>query len=50
LRLSRSFSQTRTSRSGAGYGSGRISTPLITLNTAVVAPMPSASVTMTRAV
>jgi hypothetical protein len=34
----------RTSRSLSGYGSGRSSTALTTLKTAVVAPMPSASV------
>ena len=33
-----------SSRSGSGYGSGRNSTPLTTLKTAVFAPMPSASV------
>ena len=38
--------QTPTSASGSGYGSGLSSTPLTTLNTAVVAPMPSASVRM----
>ena len=35
----------RTSRSLSGYGSGRSSTASTTLKTAVVAPMPSASVT-----
>ena len=36
--------QTPSSLSGSGYGSGRISTLLTTQKTAVVAPMPSASV------
>jgi hypothetical protein len=35
---------TVTSSSGDSYGRGRISTPSITLNTAVFAPMPRASV------
>ena len=39
-------SLTRTSASGSGNGSGRSSTPLITLNIALVAPMPSARVRM----
>ena len=39
-----SRSTIRTSRSLSGYGSGRSSTALTTLKTAVVAPMPSASV------
>jgi hypothetical protein len=33
-------------RSASGYGSGRSSTPLITLKIAVLAPMPSPSVRM----
>ena len=38
-----------TRRSGLGYDSGRTSTALTTLNTAVVRPMPSASVSITTA-
>ena len=37
-------SKTETRRSACGYGSARSSTPFTTLNIAVVAPMPSASV------
>jgi hypothetical protein len=37
-------SDRRTRRSAAGYGRGRSSTPYTTENTAVVAPIPSASV------
>lgn len=37
-------SQRRTSRSGAANGSGRSSTPLTALKMALVAPMPTASV------
>ena len=41
---------TLMSDSGSGYGSGLISTPLTTLNTAVFAPMASASVSSTAVV
>src|SRR5436305_4406644 len=39
-----------TSRSAAGKGNGRSTTPLITLKMAVFAPMPSASVSTATAV
>ncbi len=39
----------RTSRPASSYGSGRTRTSYATLNTAVVAPIPSASVTTTTA-
>src|SRR5450432_297124 len=42
--------QTPTSAPASGYGSGLISTPLTTLKMAVVAPIPSASVTSAMAV
>ena len=44
--LSRSVSQTATSRSGCGYGTGFSSTASITLKIAVTAPRPIASVRM----
>src|SRR5262245_22779277 len=37
--------QTPNNACGCGYGSGLISTPFTTLNMAVLAPMPNASVT-----
>src|SRR4029079_19675422 len=37
-------SQTISSRDGSAYGNGRNNTPFTTVNTAVVAPIPSASV------
>jgi hypothetical protein len=43
-RLVRERSQTISNRDGSVYGNGRNSTPLTTVNTAVVAPIPSASV------
>jgi hypothetical protein len=43
-------SWTSASRSGSGKGSGRSRTALTTLKMAVVAPMPSASVTAATAV
>src|SRR5262249_38046856 len=42
--------QTITSRSGCGYGSGRSSNALMTEKMAVLAPMPSASVTIATSV
>ena len=42
--------RTRITDSGSGYGSGSSRTALITLNIAVFAPMPSASVSRTIAV
>ena len=39
-----------TSRFACGKGSDRSNTPSTTLNTAVLAPMPSASVTMAASV
>ena len=41
---------TIASRSGAGYGSGRSSTPLATLKIALLAPIPSAIVNSAVAV
>ncbi len=38
------YSHTTTSRSGSANGNGRSSTPFTTLNTALVAPIPIASV------
>ena len=48
LRVAGVFSYSLTSRSGSGNGSGRSSTKSVTENAAVVAPMPSA--TMSTAV
>src|SRR6478672_4815780 len=42
--------RTATSRSGCGYGNGFSSTPSTTLNTAVVAPIPIASVSSATSV
>src|SRR5262249_6496982 len=44
------FSQSRTNSLAARYGSGRMSSALIKLNTAVFAPIPSASVRIATAV
>src|SRR5881296_1898923 len=50
LSMSFDFSETNTSRPGSLNGGGRSSTALITLKTAVLAPMPSASVSTATAV
>ena len=47
--MSFDFSETNTSRSGSLNGGVRSTTALITLNIAVLAPMPSASVSTATA-
>src|SRR5205809_5107779 len=50
LSMSFDFSETNTSRTGSSNGGGRSTTALITLNIAVLAPIPSASVSTATAV